>query len=82
MDGMRCDVEGNLYVTRHGKGTVAKLSPAGDVLLEVELTGKLPSNIAFGGPDGCTAYVMLQDEGNVETFRVDAPGREWQLAQR
>lgn len=82
MDGMRCDVEGNLYVTRHGKGTVAKLSPAGDVLLEVELTGKLPSNITFGGPDGCTAYVMLQDEGNVETFRVDAPGREWQLAQR
>jgi sugar lactone lactonase YvrE len=82
MDGMRCDVEGNLYVTRHGKGTVAKLSPAGDVLLEVELTGKLPSNIAFGGPDGCAAYVMLQDEGNVETFRVDAPGREWQLAQR
>ena len=24
MDGMRCDVAGNLYVTRHGKGTVAK----------------------------------------------------------
>ena len=23
-DGMRCDVEGNLYVTRHGKGTVVK----------------------------------------------------------
>ena len=40
MDGMRCDIEGNLYVTRHGKGTVAKLSPEEDVLLEVELTGK------------------------------------------
>ena len=26
MDGMRCDADGNLYITRHGKGTVAKVS--------------------------------------------------------
>lgn len=82
MDGMRCDVEGNLYVTRHGKGTVAKLSPEGEVLLEVELTGKLCSNIAFGGPDGCTCYVTMADRGNVEVFRADLPGRSWQLFQR
>ncbi len=81
MDGMRCDVEGNLYITRHGKGTVAKLSPAGEVLLEVALTGKLCSNIAFGGPDGCTCYVTMADRGNVEVFRVDIPGRSWQLFQ-
>ena len=59
MDGMRCDIEGNLYITRHGKGTVAKLSPAGEVLLEVQLTGKLCSNIAFGGEDGRTCYVTM-----------------------
>ncbi len=81
MDGMRCDIEGNLYVTRHGKGTVAKLSPAGDVLLEVTLTGKLCSNIAFGGPDGRTCYVTMADRGNVEVFRTDVPGRSWQLFQ-
>ena len=81
MDGMRCDIEGNLYITRHGKGTVAKLSPAGEVLLEVALTGKLCSNIAFGGPDGCTCYVTMADRGNVEVFRVDIPGRSWQLFQ-
>ena len=81
MDGMRCDVEGNLYITRHGKGTVAKLSPAGEVLLEVQLTGKLCSNIAFGGPDGCTCYVTMADCGNVEVFRADLPGRSWQLFQ-
>ena len=82
MDGMRCDIEGNLYVTRHGKGTVAKLSPAGEVLLEVELTGKLCSNIAFGGPDGRTCYVTMADRGNVEVFRADIPGRSWQLFHR
>ncbi|MDE0683400.1 MAG: SMP-30/gluconolactonase/LRE family protein [Candidatus Poribacteria bacterium] len=81
MDGMRCDIEGNLYITRHGKGTVAKLSPAGEVLLEVQLTGKLCTNIAFGGPDGRTCYVTMADRGNVEVFRADLPGRSWQLFQ-
>ena len=82
MDGMRCDIEGNLYVTRHGKGTIAKLSPDGDVLLEVELAGKNCTNIAFGGPDGCTCYVTMADRGNVEVFRSDKPGRSWKLFQR
>jgi gluconolactonase len=77
MDGMRCDVDGNLYITRYGKGVVAKVSPKGELLKEIKLLGKNPSNIAFGGPDGRTAYVTLQDRGNVETFRVEAPGREW-----
>ena len=79
MDGMRCDIDGNLYITRHGKGTIAKLSPTGDILLEVELGDANPSNIAFGGPDGCTAYVTLQQTGNVEYFRVEKPGRNWLL---
>lgn len=77
MDGMRCDTKGNLYITRHGKGTVAKVSPTGQLLQEITLIGKKPSNIAFGGKDGRTAYVTLQDQGNIETFRVDSPGHEW-----
>jgi sugar lactone lactonase YvrE len=81
-DGMRCDVEGNLYVTRHGKGTIAKISPQGEVLIEVELAGKDCTNLAFGGPDGRTCYVTLADRGNVEYFRTDLPGRSWQLFQR
>lgn len=76
MDGMRCDEKGNLYVTRHGKGTVAILSPTGELLHEVELTGKKPSNITFGGPDNRTCYVTLQDRGCLEIFRVEHPGRE------
>ena len=82
MDGMRCDVEGNLYITRHGKGTIAKLSPEGEVQLEIELTGKHCTNIAFGGSDGCTCYVTMADRGNIEMFRADSPGRSWRLFQR
>jgi len=79
MDGMRCDVDGNLYITRIGKGTIAKVSPEGEVLLEVELIGTNPTNIAFGGTDGRTCYVTMSSAGNIETFRVEQPGRSWQL---
>lgn len=79
MDGMRCDAKGNLYITRHGKGAIAILSPDGKLLREVPTIGKLTSNIAFGGKDGRTVYVTLQDKGNIESFTVETPGREWKM---
>ena len=77
MDGMRCDIQGNLYITRYGKGTVAKLSPEGKLLLEIQMKGKKPSNITFGGKDGKTAFVTLQDRGYIETFRVEKSGKSF-----
>jgi sugar lactone lactonase YvrE len=82
LDGMRCDVDGNLYVTRHGKGTVAKLSPSGEVLREIDVLGKSPSNICFGGDDGCTAYVTDADKNRIVQFRVERPGNEWAIWNR
>lgn len=79
MDGMRCDVAGDLYIARYDKGTVARVSPDGQLLRDITLAGVKPSNLAFGGPDGRTVYVTLADRGNVEVFRVDQPGRSWQL---
>lgn len=73
-DGMRCDVEGNLYISRHGKGTVVKLSPTGEVLREVDVLGSKPSNLCFGGPDGRTVYVTEVDHRRLVQFRVDQPG--------
>lgn len=80
LDGMRCDRGGNLYVTRHGSGVVVVLSPEGRVVREVRLKGQLPSNIAFGGNDGRTAYVTVQDRGAIEAFRTAVPGREYRGA--
>ena len=77
LDGMRCDVQGNLYVTRHGKGTIVKLSSEGKLLREIQLKGEKPSNLAFGGNDGKTIYVTLQDRGYIESFRVESPGRSF-----
>ncbi len=78
LDGMRCDVEGNLYLTRHGAALVVKVSPAGDVLQQILLPGNKPSNLCFGGPDGKTVYVTEVDTQQVLRFRVDTPGLAWQ----
>ena len=77
LDGMRCDALGNIYVTRWGSGVVAVISPQGKLLRTIKLNGMQPTNIAFGGADGRTAYVTLADRGNIETFRVEVPGRSW-----
>lgn len=77
MDGMRCDAKGNLYITRWGSGEVAILSPDGKLIRTVKMKGKNTSNICFGGKDGKTCYVTLQDRKCLETFRTDTPGREW-----
>jgi sugar lactone lactonase YvrE len=76
-DGMRCDADGNLYVARIGKGVIAKISASGELLREIQLTGKKPTNVAFGGEDGRTVYVTVMDRGNLECFRTETPGREW-----
>lgn len=74
-DGMKCDKAGNLYVTRYGKGTIVVLSPAGEQLREIPLKGKSCSNLVFGGEDGKTVYVTLQDRKCMETFRVEIAGK-------
>ncbi|MBM3782731.1 MAG: SMP-30/gluconolactonase/LRE family protein [Acidobacteria bacterium] len=75
MDGMKVDRKGNLYITRHGKGTVAVVSPKGKVLREVDVLGKFPTNITFGGPDGKTCYVTEVEKGRLVRFRAAIAGR-------
>ncbi len=81
-DGMRCDVDGNLYITRHGKGTVVIMTPDGKELHEVDVLGKMPSNLCFGGPDGKTVYVTEVEHTRLVQFRVEKPGLAWQRWQK
>ncbi|MGK0439034.1 MAG: sugar lactone lactonase YvrE [Paracoccaceae bacterium] len=79
LDGMRADINGHLFVARYGAGTVAILSEQGSLVRDVKLTGRFPTNVAFGGEDGKTVYVTMQKRGAIECFRADFPGREFQL---
>jgi len=76
-DGMKCDRQGNLYVARYGKGVILVLSPQGKFVHEIQLNGKDCSNLVFGGKDGKTIFVTLQDRKGMEKFRNDVPGRKY-----
>lgn len=77
MDGMRMDVNGNLYIARYGKGVIAVLSPEGKLIREIKLQGKKPTNLAFGGNEGKTVFVTMQDKRRIEAFENDIEGKEW-----
>lgn len=72
LDGMRCDADGNLYVTRYGAGVIAILSPIGELLREVKLIGSQCTNLTFGGEDGRSCFITMADHGNIEVFRTDS----------
>lgn len=86
-DGGSFDAEGCYWVAMFDGWRVVRLSPAGEVLRVVELPVQRPTMIAFGGDDGCTAFVTSAttglDEaalagqpqaGGVFAFQVDVPG--------
>lgn len=76
IDGLRTDIDGRIFVTRIVNGTVAVVSPEGEIEREVSLLGKEPTNLTFGGPDGKTVYVIQSQGGFIDAFHVDRAGRE------
>ncbi|KAI8324991.1 SGL-domain-containing protein, partial [Martensiomyces pterosporus] len=59
VDGMRTDVQGNLYVARWGAGKVAKISPGGELLAYIELASIAEvTNLEFAGPNGKDLYIV------------------------
>jgi gluconolactonase len=84
-DGMRLDVEGNLYVAagvfrpRHTNETadvppgVYIISPQGELLGRIPIDEDVITNLAFGGKDGRTLYVTAGK--TLFTTRVAVPGQ-------
>lgn len=70
LDGMKCDRNGNIYVTRYDKGTIEVLNPQGKKIKEYTLKGTQPSNLTFS-PDESLLYVTLQDRGTIEVIHIE-----------
>ncbi|OXA61124.1 gluconolactonase [Folsomia candida] len=81
IDGMKTDVAGNLWVTRHGGREVVAFDSTGAVIARVRLTFPNPTNLEFGGPSGRTIYVVGKCDGAntgcTDTLEVVTPGRSW-----
>jgi sugar lactone lactonase YvrE len=76
VDGLRTDMDGRIYLARLSAGKIAIIGSDGSLLREVPVTGKQPTNLTFGGPDGKTVFVTQKEGRFIEAFRVDRPGRE------
>lgn len=85
IDGMKTDVLGNLYVTRHGGAHVAIFSPQGALIGKISLSFSQPTNLEFGGEKGTTLFIVGQCEqagkGCVDRIEVVTPGRSWSMLQ-
>lgn len=85
IDGMKTDINGHLYVTRHGGGHVAIFSAQGALLGKISLNFPEPTNLEFGGPNGTTLYIVGQcaqlGRGCVDQIEVNIPGRSWSMLQ-
>lgn len=87
IDGMKTDMRGNLYVTRHGGSQVVIFNPAGSVIGKITLTFPNPTNLEFGGASGTTLFVVGKcndnaNKGCVDKIEVSYPGRSWSLLQQ
>jgi gluconolactonase len=84
-DGMRLDLDGNLYVAagifcpRHGGETadvqpgIYMITPNGQLRGCIPVPEDVLTNLAFGGPDGRTLYITAGK--TVFTTRVETPGQ-------
>lgn len=79
VDGIKVDSAGVIYAVRIGEGKVDRISPEGKLLSSIQLHGKEPTNLTFGGIDGKTLFITIRDQGNIETFKTTVPGRDWHL---
>ncbi len=68
MDGMKCDSDGNLYVTRYDKGEIVVLSPEGKLLKSYKTKGKRVSNLCFNA-DQTKIFATFQDTKALEVIK-------------
>lgn len=73
-DGINFDAAGNLYVAHFGGGAVWIIAPDGSVRDKIQMPGKKPTNVEFGGPDLRTLFITEVETNAVYRLEVSVPG--------
>jgi gluconolactonase len=74
-DGMAVAASGNIYCALHAANKIMVVSPAGEILREINFPKQSGvTNMCFGGPDFKTLYVTLGAAGKVYAIPNDEPG--------
>ena len=71
-DGMDFGADGNLYVAHYGKGVVAVIAPNGEVIAELPVPGKNPTNVDFWED---SLYVTETETGAVYRLDIGVEGQ-------
>jgi gluconolactonase len=70
-DGLKVDSQGNVWAS--GPGGIRIINPEGKVLGQLKSPDRAQANLAWGGPDWKTAYIM--GAGNVYKLNLAIPGQ-------
>jgi gluconolactonase len=74
-DGMAFDIEGNLYVAHYSGRGVVVFDPAGQSVGKIEVPGRNPTNVAFGGEDGRILVITEVETGSLYRVQMDVAGQ-------
>jgi gluconolactonase len=75
-DGLALDEEGNVVVTHPGLGLVWVFSKRGEPLYQVKsCAGEMTTNIAYGGEDRKTLYIVDSKEANILIAQMPVAGK-------
>lgn len=73
-DGMKVDIEGNLWIAVFTANALWCISPAGERIHTITLpNGAGPTNLVFGGPDMKTVWVTVHEKDD-ETIAIPGQG--------
>jgi gluconolactonase len=73
-DGIDFDIDGNLLATNWGGGAIEVFDPHGKPLERIATPFEQPSNLHFGGADGCDLWITEHTNNAVWKTRWRRPG--------
>ena len=73
-DSLAVEEDGNVCVATLIHGGITVIAPDGGAIEHVPLPDLYTTNICFGGPDLCTAYITLSNSGRLVALEWPRPG--------